>query len=166
VAGISAGIGWVGVIVGGIVAIVSLPSIQQFGIIGVTGGILIAAVGLLQVGVAQGVRAAVDTADYAAQSLRIQIAQAEGLAELDLRSVRRGSSAPADAPTQAAFLTRAPGVGSVTEGGFVALDPSLAREYIEAMRSQERSQEADALLRAWYRVHRTKLHGIKDHPPV
>ena len=46
--------------------------------LGAAMGVLIAVVGLLQVAAGQGVRAAIDAADYARQSLQLQIAQAGG----------------------------------------------------------------------------------------
>ena len=164
VASLSAGIGWVVAIVGGILVLASLPYIRQFGLLGVSSGILIAAVGLLQVTVAQGARAAVDSADYARQTLKLQIAQAEGLVELSLRGSASSAGSPADARAGAVSLTRTPPIGSVSEQEFAALDPSLARAYIEGMRSQQRWQEQDALLGAWYRAHRTNLDGITNPP--
>jgi hypothetical protein len=94
-----AGLGWIVVAVGGIIALLSLGNMQQagpFAMLGVAIGILIAVVGLLQVAAGQGVRAAVDAADYARQSLKLQIAQAEGLEEVDLQSAYRGPAGSGD----------------------------------------------------------------------
>ena len=87
-----AGLGWVVIGIGGFVALLSLAGMAAagpFAMLGVAIGILIAAVGLLQVAAGQGVRAAVDTADYARQSFRLQIAQVEGLEEVDLQNTSR-----------------------------------------------------------------------------
>ncbi len=84
-------LGWLVVIVGGFGAILSFSTLQREGplaLIGVAVSALIAIVGFLQVAVGQGVRAAVDGADYARQSLKLQIAQAEGLEEIDLQNSR------------------------------------------------------------------------------
>ena len=91
-------LGWVVVALGGFVALLSFASMTAagpFAMLGVAIGILIAVVGLLQVAAGQGVRAAVDAADYARQSLKLQIAQAEGLQEVDLQRAYRGSGGAA-----------------------------------------------------------------------
>lgn len=82
------GLGWLVVAIGFFVTLASLGSMGvagPFAMLGVTTGILIAVVGVLQVAAGQGVRAALDAADYARQSLQLQIAQAEGRNEVDLR---------------------------------------------------------------------------------
>jgi hypothetical protein len=92
-----AGLGWFVVVVGWAVALVSVGNMQAagpFAMLGIAIGILIAVVGLLQVAAGQGVRAAVDAADYARQSLKLQIAQAEGLEEVDLQRDLPGSAGP------------------------------------------------------------------------
>src|SRR5688572_10921987 len=79
-----ASLGWVVVAVGGLIAVIGIASTQAagpFAVVGVATGILIGVVGLLQVAAGQGVRAAVDAADYARQSLVLQIAEAEGQKE-------------------------------------------------------------------------------------
>jgi len=109
-----AGLGWVVVAIGGVVALMGLASMQAagpFAMLGVAIGILIAVVGLLQVAAGQGVRAAVDAADYARQSFKLQIAQAEGLEEIDLQKPYRGPEGAA-----AEELARGPTV--VEEGTY------------------------------------------------
>lgn len=92
VASIVSLIGWIVVVVGLVATLVGFSTMQQagpFAMLGVFMGVLIAAVGLLQVAAGHGVRAALDTADYARQTLKLEIAQAEGLEEIDLERLRR-----------------------------------------------------------------------------
>ena len=78
------GVGWLIVIIGGIVALAGLGA-GGIGLLGVGIGLALAAVGLLLVAAQQMLRAQVDAADYARQSFLLQIALAEGRSEIDLR---------------------------------------------------------------------------------
>jgi hypothetical protein len=81
-------LGWIATALGAFIALGSLASASAAGPlagIGIGVGLLIAVAGLLQVAAGQGVRAALDSADYARQSFKLQVAQAEGKGEIDLR---------------------------------------------------------------------------------
>lgn len=85
IAGIFEFFGWTLVVVGAVVGLSGLAGSAPYVIVALGIGIGIAAMGLLQVGAAQMLRALVDSADYARQALLLQIALAEGRTEIDLR---------------------------------------------------------------------------------
>jgi hypothetical protein len=87
IAGIISGLGWLLVVVGGLAAFAGFATVSQnpFGGLGLIIGLAIVAAGILQVAAGQMVRASVDSADYARQSLLLQVGLAEGRSEIDLQ---------------------------------------------------------------------------------
>jgi hypothetical protein len=79
-------LGWIVVVIGGIAMVVGLSAPAPFNFLVVVAGVIIAAIGVLQVAAGQMLRATVDTADYGRQSLMLQIAAVEQASEVDLRS--------------------------------------------------------------------------------
>jgi len=77
--------GWLLVGVGGLIALVGLSAPAPFPMIAIALGVGVAALGMLQVAAQQILRATVDSADYARQSLLLQVGLAEGRADIDLR---------------------------------------------------------------------------------
>lgn len=84
VAGLFAFFGWALVVIGILIVVVGLSAGAPFNIMAGGIGVVIAAIGLLQVAAEQILRAAVDMADYSRQSLLLQIAVAEGRKQVDL----------------------------------------------------------------------------------
>jgi hypothetical protein len=73
------------VVIGAIAVVAGLTIPEPFNFVAMISGVIIAAVGLLQVAAGQMLRATIDSADYARQSLMLQIAVIEQAQEVDLR---------------------------------------------------------------------------------
>jgi hypothetical protein len=164
VAYLSSFVGWISIIGGAILVFVGLGVATQspMGMFGVAGGASLVIGGLIQVALSQGVRAAADTADYARQSFMLQVAQAKGLAEVELS--RTYIPAPVRAPVRrdaprphAANAGGVPAPGSIDEHAFVELEPSIARSYLRALEKDQRLAEADMLKNAWSKTHQKAL---------
>ncbi len=104
IAGLFALFGWVIVTIGALIALGGLAASAPFNVLIVGLGVGLAALGLLQVAAGQMLRAMVDTADYARQSLLLQLAVVEGRTEIDLQRpfIAQGQRPSFIAPTDPA----------------------------------------------------------------
>jgi hypothetical protein len=87
IAGLISALGWLLVVAGALTTFAGIAAVSQtpFGGLLLVSGLAIVAVGILQVAAGQMLRASVDSADYARQSLLLQVGLAEGRSEIDLQ---------------------------------------------------------------------------------